>query len=140
MKPSGRWSHCFFGNRYFGPTHCDKVEDPKIIQIADSLASKDNKVRVMKFCSVVGSLPRSRFINPGCNLNPFFGFPIEDIYGIKALLICSTSSEYDNSIVFMIVIHGTVRTMRRSIANSFDLSPFHCDSVKSPHIVHVIRV
>lgn len=86
---------------------------------------------------MVGTCPRSRFVIFGIYLYPFFGFPVEDVKGIKSLFVGSASSEYDQSVVMLIVVHGAIRPLRRNISSGVNLIPFHGDDIETPDVIHV---
>lgn len=86
---------------------------------------------------MVGTCPRSRLVIFGIYLDPFFGFPVEDVKGVKSLFVGSSSSEDDQSVVMLIVVHGAIRPLRGDISSGVDLIPFHGDNIETPDVIHV---
>ena len=44
----------------------------------------------------------------GVDFHPLFGGPVEDIDGVEAFFVGSTSTKNNNSIIFLIIAHGAV--------------------------------
>lgn len=66
--------------------------------------------------------------------------PVEDVDSVKTLLVCSASSKDYETIIFFVVVHRAVGAVRRNVAFGLNLSPFHCDSVEGPKVVHVVGI
>jgi hypothetical protein len=89
---------------------------------------------------MISSFPRSRLILLGIDLYPFFGIPVENIDGIEALFVGSSSSEDDNLIVLRIIVHGAIRALGWFISSGMNFLPLHSYRIVSPQIIHVIRI
>lgn len=89
---------------------------------------------------MVSSLPRSRLVFFGIDLDPLFGVPIEDIDGIEALLVGSSSSEDDDVIVLRVIVHGAIGSLGRFISSSMYFFPLHSYRVVGPKVIHVVRI
>lgn len=140
MEASGWRSNCIFFNGNFLPSETDEIEDPQIIQISDPLAPEDNEVGIEEFSCMICSFPRCWFIRLGVYFHPLFGLPVEDADGIKSFLVGSSPSKDNDPIIISIVAHGAVGTMWGDIACGVYLSPFHCDGIESPKVVHIVGV
>lgn len=140
MEPSSAGANSIAGDRYFRPGHREKVVDPQIVHICDSLSSVNDQVGVEQLRGMIGSGPRSRLIALGIDLDPLLGLPVEDVDGVKPLLVGPTSSEKDEPVVVLIVVHGAVRTMRGDVSGCGDFVPLHGDGVEGPEIIHVIGI
>jgi hypothetical protein len=132
--------NCIFIEFNLVPSQSVKVEDPKVVQIADALPSKHQKVGKFDLSNVVGSLPRSRFIFFWGYFYPFLGFPVEHVDGIESLLVGSSASEDDYLLIDSIVVHGAVGAVGRDVSGGGDLFPFLVECVVGPDVVHIIGV
>ena len=89
---------------------------------------------------MVCPFPRGRLIFFRIDLDPLFGVPIEDIDGIKALLVGSSPSEDDDMIVLRIIVHGAIGSLGRFISSSMYFFPLHSYRVVGPKVIHVVRI
>lgn len=129
-----RWR---FIERDFGPAEGEEVEDPKIVEIANALTSKHNKIRVVKFRSVIRPLPRGILIGFRQDFHPFLGAPIQNIDTVVPFLIGAASSEHDDAIIPLIVAHWAIGPLRGYVSSCRDFLPFHGDGIEGPEIIHV---
>lgn len=129
-----------FIERNFSPTEGEEVEDPKIVEIADTLTPEHHKIRVKKLSSVIGPIPRSILIRFRQDFHPLFGGPIEDIDTVVPLLIGAASSEHDDAIIPLIITHRAIGALRGHVSSCRNFLPFHGDGVEGPQIIHVGRV
>ena len=81
---------------------------------------------------MVGPSPRCLLVSLGAYFHPFFGLPVKKTDCIESLLVGSTSSEKDESIVVFIEVHGAVRPERGYISCCLYFIPFHGDGVEGP--------
>lgn len=132
MKASWWRFYSILFDYHFLPSHRDEIEDPEIIEVCDSFPSEDNKVGIEELSSVISPFPRSRLIGFRVYLHPLLGLPIKYIYGIEPLLIRSSASEDNDSIIISIIAHGAIGAMRGDIASRVYLFPLHSDCVECP--------
>jgi hypothetical protein len=62
MEPPGARSAFFLIDRNFFPAQSFKIKNPKIVEICNSLASKNYQIRKNEFSRVISSLPRRGFV------------------------------------------------------------------------------
>ena len=144
MESSCAGSWTVFINWNFSPAEGQEIENPQIVHISHSFSSVDNEIRVGELCCMVGSFPRGWFVlwvkrknTFGVNFDPLFGDPVEHVNCIESLLIGSSASKNDNSIIFRVIAHGAIRSLRWNVSSCFDFGPFHGGGVERPHIIHV---
>lgn len=123
--------------RDFGPAEGEEVEDPKIVEVANTLPSEHYKIRIIKLSSVIGPFPRSILIRFGQDFHPFLGGPIQDIDTVVPFLIGTASSEDDDAIIALIVAHRAIGPLRGHVSSCGDFLPFHGDGIEGPEIIHV---
>ena len=123
--------------RNFSPAEGEEVEYPKIVEIANALTSEHDKIRVIKFSSVVCPFPGSILIGFGQYFHPFLGGPIQYIDTIVPFLIGAASSEHNDAIINLIVAHRAIGPLRGHVSSCRYFLPFHSDGIEGPEIVHV---
>ena len=89
----------------FLPRQGLKVKGPDIVHIGDTFTSENDKVRVEKFSSVVGSLPGCLFIFFWNDFSPLLGGPVEQVYRVESLFVRGASTIDYDSVVLFIVAH-----------------------------------
>lgn len=140
VEPASTGFDRLSSNRDFFPSQSLEIENPEIIEICDTFASKYHEVGIKQFSTVISTGPRSRFIGFGTYFYPLFGLPIQEVDRVEALLVDASSPKHHQLFIILVVVHGGVRTVRGNVASGFDFGPFHGDSVERPEVVHVVGV
>lgn len=89
---------------------------------------------------MVRTCPGSSLILFGIDFYPLFRLPVENVNSVKTLLVCPSSTEDDEAIVFLVIVHRAVGAVGGDVSLGLDFSPFHGNGVKSPDVVHVVGI
>jgi hypothetical protein len=74
------------------------------------------------------------------DLAPYFGTPIQYIYGVKPCFIQPTTPKHNNSIIFTIIMERTVASLWRHCTECLYFNPLHGAGVVHPNIIHIHRI
>lgn len=88
---------------------------------------------------MISSLPRRGLVLFGRDLRPLLRHPVQDINGVKSLLIWSTTPKNNDPIILRVITHRTIGSLGGCLACGFDFRPFHGGGVEGPHIIHINR-
>lgn len=122
------------------PWKCLKVEGPNIIHIGHTLTSKNDKVWVEQFGSVICSLPGCFLVLLWNYFGPLLSFPVQQVNRVESLFIRGASTIKHDSVILFIVAHRAIWAMRRNVSGGLYFGPIHGQSVIWPYIIHVCGI
>lgn len=140
MKPTSTRFNSIVFQLNLSPAHLYEIKYPKIAQIISAFSSKHHQIWKFKLSYMVSSFPWSHFAIIWYNFKPLFGFPVQKTDCIEPLFAWSTSPEYNQLIILLIVANWTVWSSSWNVPRGLNFSPLLCFQIIRPQVIHIVSV